>query len=148
MGVDGSAESLQAVAWVAALAKQVDGLEVIAAAAYGLEPSAAAYGGMGLSGDFWQQWRDEIQRGLDGDWTKPLREADVQVTTDVEEGQPEEVLSRMATEREADLIVVGSRGRGHLRGMFLGSVSHALALHAPCPVVIIPHQHGHDKEAE
>ena len=37
----------------------------------------------------------------------------------------------------APLLVVGSRGRGGLRGMSLGSVAHAVLHHAPCPVAIV-----------
>ena len=39
--------------------------------------------------------------------------------------------------REAQLLVVGPRGRGGIEGMMLGSVSTALLHHAPCPVGIV-----------
>ena len=150
VGIDGSIESLDAVSWAADLAKQL-GADVIAASVFGFYPVVAiADNGVYMSEDGLNGWRKDLQRDLDGDWTKALRDAGVAVTTRVEEGQAAEVLLRLAAEYAVDLIVVGSRGHGMVKAMFLGSVSHILALRAPCPVVILPHphqRHGHEPKA-
>lgn len=44
--------------------------------------------------------------------------------------------------RSADLLVVGSRGRGAFRGLLLGSVALHCAMHAPCPVLVVHPQRG------
>ena len=44
----------------------------------------------------------------------------------------------LETAKSADLVVVGSRGRGGFAGLLLGSVSQQVAQHSKCPVVIVP----------
>lgn len=50
--------------------------------------------------------------------------------------------------RHADLVVVGTHGRGPVRAALLGSVSQSVIKHAECPVVVMPPVHGHDTRAE
>jgi nucleotide-binding universal stress UspA family protein len=53
-------------------------------------------------------------------------------------GRPAVVLAEVAAEHDAEIIVVGSRGRGAWRSAVLGSVSAEIARLAPCPVMIVP----------
>ena len=53
-------------------------------------------------------------------------------------GHPAERLAELADEEGAELVVVGSRGRGALKSAFLGSVSYSLVGMAGCPVLIVP----------
>lgn len=46
--------------------------------------------------------------------------------------------------KDADLLVVGSRGHGGFRGLLLGSTSHQVITHAQCPVVVVPMGRGVD----
>jgi nucleotide-binding universal stress UspA family protein len=64
--------------------------------------------------------------------------SEVEVTRRVVEGTPGAVLVEQS--RDAELLVVGSRGHGGFAGLLLGSVSQQCAQHAACPVVIIPHE--------
>lgn len=53
--------------------------------------------------------------------------------------QPEDPVATLVREsHEASLVVLGSRGRGRIAGMLLGSVGLALAGRSHCPVVVIP----------
>jgi nucleotide-binding universal stress UspA family protein len=59
----------------------------------------------------------------------------VEIEPVVREGQPAQILIEEAA--KAELLVVGSRGRGGFRDLLLGSVSQQCAHHAHCPVVIV-----------
>jgi nucleotide-binding universal stress UspA family protein len=51
----------------------------------------------------------------------------------------------VAAAKDADLLVVGSRGRGSLAAAVLGSVSHHAVQHSPCPVVIVRAEHDAER---
>src|SRR5207253_2362359 len=53
-------------------------------------------------------------------------------------GFPADRLADLADEEQAELIVVGSRGRGAFKAAFLGSVSSDLIGVARCPVLVVP----------
>ena len=60
------------------------------------------------------------------------------VVFDIRYGSPFSEIMRAAEEDESDLLVLGSQGRGFISELFLGSVSHNIARHAKCSVLIIP----------
>jgi nucleotide-binding universal stress UspA family protein len=78
---------------------------------------------------------EQLLEGLLGELEEPLDGVQVQRTV-VEDRHPAEALVELSA--DADLLVVGSRGRGGFSEMLLGSVSHACVLHAVCPVVVVP----------
>jgi nucleotide-binding universal stress UspA family protein len=61
--------------------------------------------------------------------------SDVTVMRKVVAGTPRAALLNASA--DAQMLVVGSRGRGGLEGMSLGSVAQAVLHHAPCPIGVI-----------
>jgi len=53
------------------------------------------------------------------------------------EGVPAEEIVKAAEEWSADLVVIGSHGRGALGRVLLGSVAESVMRHAPCPVLVV-----------
>ena len=63
--------------------------------------------------------------------------AGLTVSTAVLMGSPTHTILDEAGRWGADLVVVGSHGYGAVKRVLLGSVSHAVALHAPCSVEVV-----------
>ncbi|MGH9739090.1 MAG: universal stress protein [Candidatus Acidiferrales bacterium] len=61
----------------------------------------------------------------------------VEVRDFAEPGKPASKIVDVATEWLADLLVIGSHGRGRIEGALLGSVSQEVLHHAPCPVLVV-----------
>jgi nucleotide-binding universal stress UspA family protein len=78
---------------------------------------------------------DELLATLLGELGETVSGVEVQPTV-VEDRHPAEALVQLSV--DAELLVVGSRGRGGFSELLLGSVSHAAVLHAVCPVVVVP----------
>jgi nucleotide-binding universal stress UspA family protein len=92
-----------------------------------------------------KQMRAEAQKCLDDAAGTIARDAaSLRVTPLLLEGWPSDVILDEAERWPADLIVVGSRGYGAIKRLFLGSVSLAVATGAPCSVEIVraPRQFG------
>jgi nucleotide-binding universal stress UspA family protein len=136
VGVDGSKSSRAALSWAYDEATHHGAsLTVISTWHPPALPMTPPYGSIPPEGYVSQPKRDalDLLQKLVADLEE--RNPPVDVRTAIEEGNPSEVLIEQS--KEADLIVVGSRGHGGFAGMLLGSVSQHLATHAGCPVVII-----------
>jgi len=140
-GVDGSGDSQAALAVAIDLAARLR-LRLIMANV--VEPiraphSAAASVGIGAIRQPLHQATD-LQEGaaqeLLGELSAALglEQADQRVVV----GYAAERLADLADEEDAQMIVVGSRGRGAFRAAFLGSVSTSLVGVARCPVLVVP----------
>lgn len=131
VGVDGSETSQRALDWALEAGRvRKASVEVVHAwdvPAFGLPPDAIPYPQLEDAG------RSVVEHALE--------QADIRgvvtIRRVVTRGPASVVLVGLAG--DADLVVVGSRGLGGFKGLLLGSVSHRVTHHAPCPVVVIPH---------
>jgi nucleotide-binding universal stress UspA family protein len=131
VGVDGSASSKAALAWAVGQARYT-GAAVEAVTAwefgltYGFPPTAAFdidYAGIAA---------DVVADAIAG-VSSPGEP--VKIRSVVAHGHPAQVL--LDASEGAELLVVGSRGRGGFTGALLGSTSQHCVQHATCPVVVI-----------
>jgi nucleotide-binding universal stress UspA family protein len=140
-GVDGSADSQAALDVAAGLANRLETrlvLAHVAELAHIPYAAAAPFGGMAATMAVAEETDSEEKAA-----TRLLERIAVEAgLADAERrvvvGFPAERLAELADEEDAELIVVGSRGRGAFKAAFLGSVSSSLVGIARCPVLIVP----------
>lgn len=136
VGIDGSQGSLVALRWAGVVAARL-GLPLLAVQAWQYPPSAGSpLGASHLPGT----WRSdqEVEAEL-----RALVERELASVRDLEVGVrpghgPAAAALLAAAGRDTDLLVVGSRGMGGFAGLLVGSVSHQVTEHAPCPVTVVP----------
>lgn len=146
VGVDGSTAARAALQFAAEEAK-LRGARVLAVHAWTYFP-APGIGEPGLmampEGDvpgLLEAERESAESLL----TRAIEEAfpggaDVEVESRLVDAEAEDVLVSEA--KDAELVVVGSRGRGGIASALLGSVSSHVVQHAPCPVVVVKAQNA------
>lgn len=137
VGVDGSVHSEAAIKWAVRMAKGM-GSEVVAV--YAIAPPFyfdAGFMAPVVPPQFDEEWRAGMKKEFEDHWCKSLRDAGVRYRTVLEDGRPGSVIAQVADSVDADLIVVGRRGRGGVAELVLGSVSHELVLHSKRPILVI-----------
>ena len=133
VAVDGSDQARHALAWaVAAAVREGRQLKVVT-----VVEAVSDYSGMVLTqdliDDIYGYAKDLINEGLT---TATELAPGIDVTGEVLTGKP--ALRLREASSRAHLLVVGSRGRGGVKGLLLGSVSADASAHADCPVVVVP----------
>ena len=143
LATDGSEYSLSAIDRCCDLisAGMVDSIRVVSV--YEAQVPIAAEPAV-LSADFYQKL-DDIARNRTKDVVRDAAQmirdktggASIDITTDVKLGQPGPVVVDAARDWDADMIIVGSHGRGFWGRLALGSVSDEVVHHAPCSVLVV-----------
>lgn len=131
VGVDGSPDSVLALRWASEYAQRFDA-PLWALTAW---QAPIVYGPASFSAQDYAGFKDRAHTRL----VETMREAlgeDAQITGKVERGHPSDMLVQAS--KDAQLIVVGSRGLSSFGGMLLGSVSQHCVTHAYCPVIVVP----------
>lgn len=136
VGIDGSGHSEHALEWAAREA----GIRQVPLTVITVHPAVVSYWGTAITYPEDKAITVRIQdaaREMAGKVIGRLGgSAPPQVTINAVTGSPAEEL--LAAGKDADLLVVGSRGAGGFARLIMGSVSSQVVHHAHCPVVVIP----------
>lgn len=132
VAVDGSESSNRALEKALELAA-LAGAEMVALAVEGPLPAYAATIG---EVDEVKREKDAFFAGLVGDVRGRAAAAGVTIEVDVRPGHAAELIVKVASQRGADLIVLGRQGH-FVRDHLLGSTADRVTEHADCPVMVV-----------
>lgn len=135
VGTDGSETAMEAVNEAIRLAKAFDA-EVHVVSAYKPLRGAHVSGAPEGAAKVWQPLPDSRVEAVLQEAAAAVRLRDVAVKTHTSEEEPADALLSVASEVDANLIVVGNRGMQGARRV-LGSVPNKVAHHASCNVLIV-----------
>jgi nucleotide-binding universal stress UspA family protein len=136
LALDGSHASIQARDLVAGLPWPAETMiRLLTAYEEPIDWTGGVSGGIAWVGDVEDALREDLAAELDR-LAVPLGEKGRQIEQRIVKGRPAGAIIDGARDLGADLIVVGSRGRGPLTSMLLGSVSAEVVDRAPCPVLV------------
>jgi nucleotide-binding universal stress UspA family protein len=141
VGVDGSPESIEALRWASRYVEGCGGtIRAVRAWHY---PAAVGPGPSGrapreVTGQVEQEMLDQLDDAVSSVYPGG---APASVETRLAYGHSASALVQEA--QDADVLVVGNKGRGAFTGMLVGSVSLHCVYSAPCPVVVVRRTHEH-----
>ena len=137
---DGSDHAKEALAQAVALAANGDGTKLYIASVCNMVSAMSNFDQVSIAeGCLTSKLSEDLEEQCKND----LKEAVGSVPEGIpyeklfEIGSPGPVLLNMAEEKKCDLIVMGSRGLGPLKGIFMGSVSSYIVSRGKCPVLIV-----------
>ncbi len=133
--IDFSDNARAAIEWAAHLAGEQES-KLVLFHAYHLPVEFQQLEGAYLPPDFWANVKAEAQESLTRYETE-LRNNGRCVESVVREGYAATAIVEEATERGADLIVIGTHGLSGLKHLVLGSIAERVVQKAPCPVLTV-----------
>jgi nucleotide-binding universal stress UspA family protein len=136
VGVEGSGGAKSALRWAITEAGYRDAVvEVVTAYSNTYVPASPDFNYVPLEAVELESEVTRMQAAVVDEVLAEVGVSDIEVRRTVARGRAPDTLVKVA--RGAEMLVVGSRGRGGFRGMLLGSVSQQVAHHGDCPVVIV-----------
>jgi nucleotide-binding universal stress UspA family protein len=140
VAVDGSSAAADALDEALLLAHET-GARVSVLAVQPILTPGVAYGLVPVPSEAFEARSDDVLRSA----AARARHAGLEVETFRREGVPAIEIAAAADELDADLIVLGSRGRGAVRSAVMGSVSRGVLARSRRPVLVVRHEHASRK---